>query len=162
MREDTAPAKDKVPFRQWLTAVLLLAVFAFVGACIFGTPHYHTEEVDVRSGKLRIRTYRYWLLNDERIESTTLSIVAETAGFATTPPEWHMANLMRGNVLGLRSFHNFRFGAVPTEIRQLANIWEAEGFDQTARAASAKQFLLVLQKHPSKDDISAYLMSLSK
>ena len=128
-----------------LVSILVLVVW-FEPRVLYYVWGYRTQDIDVRSGRIRVRKYGFGLLVSERVVETEFSRWAEELSLVESPPSWKRGDAATAGLARLGRYRiSFRYGGAIADCRNLILCEEIQGADRARRTEDIAQFLRLMQ-----------------
>lgn len=159
-----AEAKEwkRRPRLRWaLAAALCVPGLAFLateaGAPLPAEINCRSDEVDIRTGRVRHTRYLFFVPIRRRVEDSVLSRALPPAVLSAASPDWHRVNTFRPG--SLISVHH-RFHGALGQIRTLENLLQSATFTPGATRAVAARILGMWQNSGGDSGVDDYLRAL--
>jgi hypothetical protein len=144
-------------FASWpsvvLAALVLLVAALIPSITIIGISPRDLSEIDINSGQVRYTHFVLGLWPRTSISQTAMSSFLAKARSGTPAPEWHLTS--RRTIGG--SNEDGVFGAAPSEMREVEQMWNYAPFSDDAKMQIATNIITAWRKDGGCGDERAYI-----
>lgn len=129
--------------RRMVTRFLVVGVLVLVALLVLSFPgafYRRHEEIDIRSGRVRLTSFvLFWKTKQQVVESPLSQVIPSTTADA---PDWHFANTFEG---WSRVSPHYAYHSAIAQTRHLAQLWQMVPFSPEAKHQVATNVLKLWQ-----------------